>query len=56
MLHYPIAIFVLTFLGKNTLETSYTFWQIFIPTAILTLIFSAILSALRYTIKMLKEQ
>ena len=52
MLHYPIAIFVLRMLGKNSETNPYTFWQIFIPTAVLTVIFSAILSIIRKTIKM----
>mgnify|MGYP004518579869 CR=1 FL=1 len=42
MLHYPLAILVLRILGKNTKETIYSFWQIFIPTVILTLILSVI--------------
>ena len=40
MLHYPIAILVLRFLGPNTEETAYTFWPIFIPTAIISILLS----------------
>ena len=42
MLHYPIAILVLRVLGKNTPETIYSFWQIFIPTVIITFLLSVI--------------
>lgn len=42
MLHYPIAILVLRVLGKNTPETIYSFWQIFIPTVIVTFLLSVI--------------
>lgn len=56
MLHYPIAIFVLRLLGKNTKATAYSFWKVFVPTAILTLVFSAILSLLRAIMKMAKEE
>lgn len=40
MLHYPIAIFILRMLGPNTADTIYGFWQIFIPTVIITIILS----------------
>lgn len=40
MLHYPIAIFVLRFLGKNTQESIYSFWEIYIPTIIITIVLS----------------
>lgn len=56
MLHYPIAIFVLRLLGKNTKATAYSFWKVFVPAAILTLVFSAILSLLRAIMKMAKEE
>ena len=53
MLHYPIAILVLRTLGTNTQTEAYTFWDIFIPTAIITVIFSIILNAL---LNLLKEE
>ena len=56
MLHYPIAIFVLRLLGKNTKATAYSFWKVFVPATILTLVFSAILSLLRAIMKMAKEE
>ena len=40
MLHYPVAIFMLRVLGQNTAETTYSFWIIFIPTVIITVILS----------------
>ena len=40
MLHYPVAIFMLRVLGQNTAETIYSFWLIFIPTVIITVILS----------------
>ena len=40
MLHYPVAIFMLRVLGTNTKETIYSFWLIFIPTVIITVILS----------------
>ena len=42
MLHYPIAILVLRVLGKNTPETIYSFWQVFIPTVIITFLLSVV--------------
>lgn len=56
MLHYPLAIFVLTMLGKNTAATAYTFWQVFIPTVVLTIIFSVILNELIKFIKSINEE
>ena len=56
MLHYPIAILVITLLGKNTSATAYTFWQVFIPTTILTLVLSGILSLGRKAIKMINDE
>ncbi len=40
MLHYPVAIFMLRVLGTNTSDTIYSFWLIFIPTVIITVILS----------------
>ena len=40
MLHYPIAILVLRVLGQNSESGMYSFWQIFLPTAVITVIFS----------------
>ena len=37
MLHYPVAILILRVLGKNTPETMYSFWTIYIPTVLITL-------------------
>ena len=56
MLHYPLAVFVVTMLGKNTKGTAYTFWQVFIPTVIITIIFSIILNEIIKYIKSLKEE
>ena len=38
MLHYPVAILIIRLLGKNTAETAYTFWPIFIPCIIITIV------------------
>ncbi len=43
MLHYPIGIFMLRVLGPNTAETIYSFWLIFIPTVIITVILSILI-------------
>lgn len=40
MLHYPIAIFIIELSGENTASTPYSFWRIFIPTIILTILLS----------------
>ncbi len=40
MLHYPVAIFVLRMYGTNTLATTYTFWSVFIPTVLITIVLS----------------
>ena len=40
MLHYPIAILVLRILGKNTAATTYTFWQIYLPCTLITILLS----------------
>ena len=42
MLHYPIAILVLRILGQNTEATMYSFWQIFWPTAIASIVLSMV--------------
>lgn len=51
MLHYPLAILVLRVLGKNTADTVYSFWQVFVPTVVLTVIFSAILNWIMNKVK-----
>ncbi len=51
MLHYPIAIFVLKLLGPNTASTTYSFWTVFIPATLLTIIFSALLKTFMDVIK-----
>ncbi len=43
MLHYPIGIFMLRVLGPNTSDTIYSFWLIFIPTVIITVILSILI-------------
>ncbi len=43
MLHYPVAIFILKMLGPNTEATTYSFWSVFIPATIFTIILSALL-------------
>ena len=43
MLHYPVAIFMLRVLGKNSAATIYSFWLIFIPTVIITIILSILI-------------
>lgn len=40
MIHYPVAILLLRCLGKNTPETIYSFWLIFIPTIIVSVVWS----------------
>ena len=40
MLHYPIAIGVLRVMGKNTEATTYGFWNVYLPTIVLTIILS----------------
>ena len=42
MLHYPVAIAVLRVLGKNSEATTYSFWQVFLPTVAVTLVLSAV--------------
>lgn len=42
MLHYPLAILVLRVMGKNSEQTIYSFWQIYVPTIIITLVLSVI--------------
>lgn len=46
MLHYPVAILILRMLGQNTAATTYSFWLIFIPTVIITIILSCVIKAL----------
>ena len=38
MLHYPVAILVLRLLGKNTEQTIYSFWTVFVPTVVVTMV------------------
>ncbi len=42
MLHYPLAILIIRALGKNTEATPYTFWQIFLPCVVLTIVLSIV--------------
>ncbi len=42
MLHYPLAILVIGILGKNTAETPYTFWQVYIPCVIASILLSMV--------------
>lgn len=42
MLHYPVAIGILRFFGKNSEATAYGFWQIYLPTIIITLVASCV--------------
>ena len=42
MLHYPVAILVLRVMGKNTEETIYSFWTVFVPTVVITMLLSVI--------------
>ena len=42
MLHYPVAILVLRVMGKNTEATTYSFWSVFVPTVIITMVLGAI--------------
>ena len=42
MLHYPIAILIIRLLGQNTAETPYTFWLVFIPCIIITVVLAII--------------
>lgn len=46
MLHYPVAILILRMLGQNTADTTYSFWLIFIPTVIITIILSCVIKAI----------
>ena len=45
MVHFPIAILILRCLGKNSPETIYSFWQVFIPTVIISVCLSVIVKA-----------
>ncbi len=40
MLHYPVAILILRIFGENTEATKYNFWQIYIPSVLVTIILS----------------
>jgi len=56
MLHYPIAILLIRMLGTNSAEKPYSFWLIFIPTVIITILFSILLKIIMdNTILMKKE-
>ena len=46
MLHYPIAIMILRLLGPNSQAHPYTFWQIFIPSTLITIILSVAVKAI----------
>ena len=37
---------VLRLLGQNTAETTYSFWLIFIPTVIITIVLSGVIKAI----------
>lgn len=44
MLHYPVVIATLRVLGHNTPETIYSFWQVYIPATIVTVVLSALVN------------
>lgn len=44
MLHYPVAIAVLRVLGPNSEAAAYSFWQVFLPTAAITLLLSVLVN------------
>lgn len=46
MLHYPIAIMIIRLLGPNTEETTFSFWLIFIPTIIITIVLAGVCKAI----------
>ena len=46
MIHYPIAILILRAFGKNTPETIYSFWQVYVPTVIVSVILSMAVKAI----------
>ena len=46
MVHYPVAILVLRLLGKNTPSTIYSFWIVYIPTVIFSIILSMFVKAI----------
>ena len=46
MVHYPVAILVLKILGKNTPETIYPFWIIYVPTVVVSILLSMIIKAI----------
>ena len=56
MLHYPVAIMVLRLLGQNTAETTYSFWLIFIPTVIITIVLSGVIKAIMDAIILKKKE
>lgn len=45
MLHYPVGILVLRCLGHNTPSSIYSFWIVYIPTVIISMILSIIVKA-----------
>lgn len=45
MLHYPVAIGILRLFGKNTESSIYSFWQIYVPTVVVTVILSYVTKA-----------
>ena len=44
MLHYPVVIATLRILGHNTPETIYSFWTVYIPATVATVVFSALVN------------
>ena len=46
MIHYPVAILVLRVLGKNTPDTIYPFWIIYLPTVVFSIILAMIVKSI----------
>lgn len=44
MLHYPVVIATLRILGHNTPETIYSFWTVYIPATIVTVVLSVLVN------------
>ena len=55
MLHYPIAILVLRFMGPNSATMPYTFWQVYTPCVIISVLLSIIVKMIMEIIVLKKN-
>ena len=56
MLHYPVAILIIRILGKNSQANPYTFWQIFVPCVVISILLAMLVKVIMENTILKKKQ